>query len=355
MSLTAAAAILGFGLQAGMEETATEFYRHRATMVDLDAIDDVREGAPEVGGRPVPTFPYKGGPIVAGGFTLQPRFEDTLGILLYGLLGNVETDPLGGGDYADINTHKFLFATETSFIPWMSFRKYIPKNNGIPGTDFGQVFTDCKVLGGTLVLPNDGPVGMRVDALGRMFALDHSPSSWTWANQFESWESIPVASAPLGYIKVDNDELPVVAANIAFQNVPLDPRQERVFGSPYLEDVTVVQRRLAFDLTVKWRDPDLYAKMLTGTVNGTTWTSAPYTGALDIKTVSSVNMPTESIPYSLRVQAGEVMLSQVGGITLAANQSIMMRFAGVALDPGDYSDYCSFTLTNKAAGYVLPS
>jgi hypothetical protein len=357
MTITAASGVLSFGGQVAKGTLATEWYRHRAIAIDLDAIDEVREGAPEVGGIPVPTFPYKSGPVVAGGFTLQPRLEDTLGWLLHGTMGDVDS---AVDDYdADIYNHEFILKADAeSYVPYMSFRKAIPGNGVDADTDLGQIFKDCKIIGTSLVLPNSEPVTMRVDVLGREFSLDHDPSAWTDENEFEHWESIPVACVTGGYIKIGGVEYPVVQATLGFQNVPLDIRQERIFGDPFIEDVTIVQRRLAYDITVKYNDPDLYAEILTkgsvgGGATGTIWGPEPKTASLDIKTVSSVNMTGKSEPYSLRVQADEVMMSQVGGVALAAGQGIMMRFTGVALEA---TNYAKFTLRNlNDAGYVWPT
>ena len=356
MSVTAASATIGFGAQAGKGEIATSYYRHRATMVDLDVMDETREGAPEVGGVPVPTFPYKAGPVVAGGFTIQPRLQDTVGWLLYGLMGNVVSanDPY---DYsANIYNHVFGFASEPSYVPWMSFRKHIPRKESNVATDLGQIYKDCKIVGGSLVLPNDAPLSMRIDILGREFLLDHDPSTWTWANNFESWESIPVACQTGGFVKIaGGPELPVVSATVGFQNVPLDIRQERIYGDPFLEDITVVQRRLAYDLMVKWNNPDLYAAILAGSSVGTEWSGKPYTASFQVKTVSSMDMDGEDEPWSLIIDATKVMMTQVGGITLAGNQSILLRFAGVALETDPSEPYATFTLRNLIGSYTWPT
>jgi hypothetical protein len=352
MSVTAASALLGFGPQAAMGEEPENWYQHRATMIDLDVIDETREGAPEIGGVPVPTFPYKSGPAVAGGFTLQPRLEDTLGWLLYGMLGSVasEADP-----YSDAYDHVFGFATEPSYVPWMSFRKHIPAKEADLDTDLGQIFKDCKIIGGSLALPNDSPLTMRIDALGCQFELDHSPNEWSWANaNLESWDSIPVACVTDGWIKIGGVELPVVAATVGFQNVPLDPRQERIYGSPWLEDVTIVHRRLAFDLTVKWNNPDLYAEVLTGNAVGTEWSAQPKVASFQVKTVSSINMTGQDEPWSLIIDASNIMMGHVGGIGLAANQSILLRFAGVALETDPDVPYATYTLRNLAESYEWP-
>lgn len=347
MGVTAQAGILGFGPQSGKGVLPAKWYRHRATVIDFDVTDPVNEGAPEVGGLSVPTFPYKTGPITAGGFTLQPRLMDTLGWLLYGLMGAHSVSASGGAF-----THTFGLAANSGFVPWMGFRKLIPAVDDDYATDLGQIFQDCKMIGGTLTLPNSAPVTLRAEALGCGFTFDDAPNAWTWENTYEHWESIPLACATDGVIQVAGETLPVVAMQVGFANVPQDLRQQRIFGSPFLDDVTILQRRLTFDMQVKWKNPDLYRKIIGGAANATAWSSHPYTGALHVKTVSSVDMPSLAEPYSLEVDASEIMLSQAGGIQLAGNESIMMRFTGVALEG---TPYATFKLRNKQADYVWPA
>ena len=350
MSITANSGIVSFGPQAAKGVAPTKFYRHRATMVDLAVVDQVEEGAPEVGGIPVPTFPYKSGPIVQGGMTLQPRLQDTLGWLLYGAIGDVAT--VQDGTTGMFNHTFKLKASDPSFVPYMGFRKYIPPSDGTTATDFGEVFKDCKIVGFNVNLPNNGPINARVDVIGREFQSDLAPAAWVYENGFESWESIPVACATGGFIKFDGVELPVVQAGVNFVNVPLDIKQERLYGDPFIYDVTPVQRRLEFELMVKWANPDLYNKVRTGSAIGTAWTSAPSTGSFEAHTVSSVNMSGKSEPWSLGFKSDEALLSLVGGIQLASNQSIMMRFRGVALDSAHFADV---TLKNLVQDYVWPA
>jgi hypothetical protein len=89
--------IFGFGPQASEGVIAPNFYRHKSQDIDLAPIDDARLGPPEIGGVPVPTFPYKVGAMSAGGATIAPRMEDTFGWLLYGALGDVSTSGSGTG------------------------------------------------------------------------------------------------------------------------------------------------------------------------------------------------------------------------------------------------------------------
>lgn len=351
MAVTALAGTVGFGAQTNKTTTATTWYRHKAIMADLAVLDDTRLGPPEIGGVPVPTFPYKAGVMVGGGLTIQPRLEDTIGWVLYGALGELVTT--GTGPY----THTFTFLNaDATAVKWMSFRKHIPRKDNAVGSDLGEIYSGCKVLGLTLTLANDAPVTARIDVLGRTFDLDHDPTAWTWANTFEQFASIPVGCQVAGYVKMplfSATELPVVAGTVSFQNIPLDTRQERVFGDPYLEDITIVMRQITFDLLLKWNDPELYASILTGTTTGTVWTSTPFTSSLELLVNSPGNIPTFSAPYSLKISAPSIMLSIPEGITLAGNQAVMMRVTGTGLEPAA-GEYVTMVLTNDTTSYTWP-
>jgi hypothetical protein len=313
-------------------------------------IDETREGPPEVGGKAVPTFPYKSGPVVAGGATIMPRYQSSFGYLLYALMGNVAS---AADVYnPDVYDHVFkLNGSDSTYVPFLGFRKHIPRKDNGAGTDLGEIYKDCKLVGATLALPNDQPLSLRLDMIGREFLLVEDPTAWTYANSYEDWESIPVACQTGGYFNIDGETLPVVAANVGWQNVPLDIRQERVYGDPFLEDVTIIQRRLAYDVTVKWNNPDLYRKVLAGGVSGTEWSGKPHVTSFEVKSVSSSDMTGETEPYSMTIEAQKAMMSQVGGITLAGNNAIMMRFTGVAIDA---TEYATITLRNKVTSYSWP-
>lgn len=336
----------------GSYTAPTAWYKHKATLVDLAILDDTRLGQPEVGGNPVPTFPYKAGVLIGGGMTIQPRLESTLGWLLYGMMGDITTSQSGT---STVYTHEYTFDTvDPALNNWFSFRKHIPRKDNVATTDIGEIYTDCKVTSFAMTLPNDAPITTRIDVLGRTFELDEDPTAWTYTNtQFETYETIPVGCITGGYLKIDTVEYPIMAATVSFQNQPLDVRQERVFGDPYIEDITTIMRQLTFDVVVKWNDPDLYQEVLTGTTTGTQWTPDPFVGALDIFVQSPADIPTESTPYSLRIEAPVVMMAQAEGITLAGNQAILTRYTGTALD--NTTNYVKFTLTNTTTEYVWPT
>lgn len=365
MTTTAQAGVFGFGPSAGkgLGVTVGDWYRHKATLVDLAILDDQRLGPPEVGGRPLPTLPYKAGVIVGGGASLNPRLEGSLGWLLGGALGGNPVTTSGSGT---IKKHLFqIDDTNPGCVKWMGFRKYIPTGCEA-GTDYGlgETYVDCKITSLVISLPNDGLIGARVDALGRTFTLEESPAWGTasgsaggWAptdGEFEDYTSIPIGSGTGGYITVPTfGELPVIQAQIGIQNMPLDTRMERVYGDPYLNDITIVSRAVTLDLTVKWTNPDLYRQILTNSVDGVAWSSTPFTSAVTILAESPAVIPTTTTPYSLKITITEAMLALSGGIQLAGNQAIMMRFTGTVLDVGGV--YASFELVNDQVSYVWPT
>lgn len=355
MAVTAQAGIFGFGPQSEMGSEASLFWRHKATTIDMGVLDDIRVGPLEIGSGPFPTFPYKAGYIVGGGVEMQPRLEDSIGWLLYAAMGEcVTTGPV---DLA--YSHAFTpLDADKAFVRWMSLRKYIPQKESDITTDLGELYTDCKPVALALTLPNDAPITARWDFMGREFEMIDDVSGWAWQNAYEDWGSIPVGCEVGGYIKftgggLTDEELPVVGARVTFANQNLDIRQEKVYGSPALEDITIIQRQITYDVTIKWNNPELYKALTTGATDGTVWTSQPLTGSLDIAMVGTDDIGAGTTPFSLNCTAAEIMWQMNGPIELAAGQAIMMRFTGTALEPAA-GDYATFTLVNGQTEYDWP-
>jgi hypothetical protein len=255
-------------------------------------------------------------------------------------------------------THSFIPKTSSkSHVKWLAARKYIPQKDGDALTDLLESYTDCKPLGMTFTLPNDSPLTMRMDMMGRTFELGDDISSWTWANEYEDWDSIPVGCETDGYIKftgggLSGEELPVVGAQISMINTPLDPRQERVYGSPKIEDITIVSRQMTYSCTVKWNNPELYRAVLTGDHAGTAWSSRPLTGSMDVRSVAT-GFISGSQKYMLNVSSPEILWMMNGTPVLAAGQAVICQFTGIALAPS-VGDYTTFALTNNVLNYTWP-
>jgi hypothetical protein len=375
MTITAQSGVFGFGAQNAKGGTVTTWYRHRASDIDLGSISDDRLGPPEVGGIPTPTIPYRAGFLCSGGALINPRLENTLGWLLYGALGSVNSiankDLTGtwsstGATVTGMYRHLFMFNTaDQSEVKWMGFRKQIPGTNWTNAQH--EQYNDCKVIALTMALPNDGIITSRVDVIGRT-AMYTNDSTWAYANTYEDYQSIPIGVVTTGYLQVPSIsttvDLPVAAATVTLTNAPLDIRQERVFGDPLLNDVTVVGRSLTVDMVVKWEDPSLYRRILTGSTNATQWNTTPYVADLDIYCLSArtstgftgTGSATDYRAWQMRIRAPQMMYQVVGGIRLAGNQSVMMRITGTALAPASTStNYVEFLLGNGTTQYVWPT
>lgn len=363
MAVTAQSGIFSFGGQSAKGTIAATYYQHRAQNIDLGVVSDDRIGPPEVGGISTPTFPYRAGVSATGGALLNPRLENTIGWLLYGALGSWSANAnqnVFGTTVTGMTAHHFVFSTTLdTYLPWMTFRKYIP---GTTATDSqGEIYIDSKILGLTIALPNDGPLTTRVDVMGRAIDTQFAGNpSWTYGNTtMEDYQTIPVGCAIGGFFQVPDfsaTALPVVQATFSLVNQPLDPRQEKVFGSPYLEDITIVQRNLAVEMMVKWTDPQLYNSILTGTTDGTQWVAAPWVSDLDIYAVSGAIISTTTQYYQMRLRSESVRYAVVGGIQLAGGQAVMMRIRGEGIAPAT-GQFAQVDIGNaaNATSYTWPT
>jgi hypothetical protein len=359
MAVTAQAGIVGWGPQIGKGTIATVFHKHKATTIDLGMLDDVRMGALEIGGSPFPTFPYKAGYSIGGGFEIQPRMEDVLGWLLYSLMGDCSSAVVGTTD-AYKHTFKPL-AADTSAVKWMTLKKYIPKKDNNNSTDLGEIFTDCKPVAMTLDLAAEQPLSARMDFIGRTWTPVADTTAWTWANAaYEDWHSIPVGCEVGGFVKftgggLSDFVLPAVAARVTMVNQNLPLPQEKVIGSFGLEDVTIVTRQMAFDITVKWNDPELLLAIQGGANNATGWTSTPLVGELFLTAATATEIPDDSGEnYRMEVEATNVVFQLNGPPVLAAGRAVMLRFMGTVMEPNSGA-YAEVRVVNAKTAYTWPS
>ena len=214
----------------------------------------------------------------------------------------------------------------------------------------------------TLALPNDGLIASRVDVIGRTVEFTNTVSGWTYTNtQFEDYQSIPIGVVTAGYLKLPTysttAELPIVAATVTLTNAPLDIRQERVYGDPYLQDITITGRSITADFVCKWEDPYLYQAIITGSTTGTQWTPAPWVGQFDVMSYAASNAggTNPATPWQARVYVPAMMFQVAGGIRLAGNQSVAMRVTGTGIASTTSTIYGTVYLGNTITQYVWPT
>ena len=376
MGVTARTGLFGFGQQASEAADPAKWYKHKAAAIDLAIVDDTQVFPAEIGGVPVPNGMFKAGVTAGGGATLYPRLEDSFGHLLFAALGKVVTTAgeslLGTTDTnAKVNTHVFsMDYSQWSYLPWMGFRKIIDKAPGSADTDIiGEEFTDGKVLGLSFTLPNQGLITCRVDALCKEYDMVEDPEgagAWAFENAtYEDYTSVPLAtfkdanaSIINGTIDVGSTtfaELPIIAASFQIANAPEQDQLERIYGDPWRDEITVVARSMQVMLTVKWKDPKLYQKIITGaTSGGGEWSPQPFVDSLTFDVISPKVITGTSTgkteQYMFRVNCDKVGFAPRGGVQLAGNQSVMLQLVGTVLED-DSGEYGTITLQNDVASY----
>ena len=355
MTMLAQNAIFGFGSQADKDTVATTWYRHRATRVGVSEQDDVRIFPAEIGGLPVPSGAYSAGPLNVGAFELYPRLKDVFGYLLYAATGQPTTVALQDATPAPDGSYKHTFTFgDVQALPWLSIRMHMKGDTA--ANDFGRVLIGNRILAMTFDFSSDGIVTANGSVLGRRWQLE-DPALWSWANTFEDEDTVPIAPVEGSYFKIpgfSSNDLPMVAARVTLVSNPVDRRLNKVFGSPYMFDVTVTDQVAVVDATLLWEDPTLYRQIMTGSTTGTVWTPQVFEQDFDLLAEAPAIIPATAgntdRKYSIKFYAPRMVWQVNNGLQMAGRNMVMLQLRGTALLQG--SDYFTIELVNDKSAYT---
>ena len=198
------------------------------------------------------------------------------------------------------------------------------------------------------------PVTARFDFIAREWEVDTVMPTIT--GDYEPQDLIPVAPSTLNYIKIPGysaNPLPVISATVNMVQQPVDPmRFERVYGSPYLDSITIQAQRLEVELILKWQDRDLVRQILTGSTTGTTWSNVVFTSDLVLRAYAPAQIGTSGLNYGMEIAVPKVNFRVVGSPILRGQDVVLLRLQGVALDPGTGIDYATIKMQNDVASYT---
>lgn len=364
MSVAAQGGIVSFGLQAAkvgkdgtFNASGISYYKMRAPRVMLGPIQDQQVFPLETGGPLVPSGSYKQMRMFGGQVDLIPRLENSFGLILKALMGtasSVTNKDADGTSVTGANTHIFRFdPTNNATLPWCSVRSMIP--GATSGENFGQTGFDCRVGSVQFTIPAMGKVAARVNMIGRDFKLDDA-STWTYANATME-DSTSTADAGRGQFSIGGTEYPIMGAAIEIANGLTSPQQEVVVGDFAPDSFDVLTRSATIRIVYKYQNSELFRKLLTGTANGTEWSSLPFmnttsgaTYAFDARFQAPANIGATSQPYELRVRANRVTWAVDGPPELQAGNIITQSFVGTILEPAS-GDYLQITVTNGQSSY----
>lgn len=329
-------------------DVPTAIYRHRAYDVTFGAVQDQRQFPLEVGGINVPTGAFKAGAFVAGGARITPRLEGDFGWLLLGVLGEGSDGGSGSGGDTGVYKHVFTFADDSSYIPWMQVEKYIP----------GQVEAllergiDCKLTQLGFTVPQSGLVVAEPVWVGRVPSWVEDPTLPGIYEDFEGPSSVPISAR--GSLTINSVALPAVGATITIANNLTSPQQEMIIGEYYPDDFVPLSRAVQIRFTYKWADPDFYQQIMANSASGLEWAPPVFYGPADLTVESPGNIPTKTVPYSLRVFAQNVSWAADGPPQLQGGNIIAQDYIGTVND-NNGGEYFRAELVNTQATYVWPT
>jgi hypothetical protein len=351
MTVTAQRGSLSVGPQEAKGTAADTLYKLKTYDIDFGAVDDNRNVPLEVGGGLTPTGAFKAGTFVAGGARLTPRLEGDFGWLLYAAMGSA-SDVANYGGEAGVYAHVFRFATDESFLPWVSIWKHIP-GEGVNDGGLLVKGLDCKITSLDFTVPAAGLVLAELVAVGREPSWVEDPDlSALGVGDTEDADSLGITC--VGHLKFDGTETVATQARVSIQNALTTPQEERIIGSYFPDDFVPRTRVIEVSFVYKWEDPDLYQRIMTNSTSGTEWSPIPTEAAFEVRIDSAQNIPTKNQPFSLIVQGPKVTWRMDGEPALEAGGIIAQRYVGTLQEnPG--GDYARVILINNQATYVWPT
>ena len=344
--------IFGLGPQTAKESMASTFYRYKILQTDAGAVENLRQSALEVGGSPFPTGAYKAGAFFGGVVSLQPRLEGDIGWILYAACGSVSTLP----DTPATGLYTHIFRPDPnaySALKWLSARILTP--GAVSGQELGRIGQDCRISQLRLIVPQNDVVTAQIGLTGRVPSLSDDVSGWTWADDFEDFDSVPISVA--GHFQIpDATSQPALGADVMLNNVLNPVQREMIIGEYHPDDLVAVTRNLQVNFIHKYPNPDLYLELVTNSGTGASiaWSPVINYKSMNLKVESPGNISGQSYPYSLEIKATKLSWAPEGAPRLVGGDMLAVRYAGTAQEPAS-DNYFEFRLVNEVASYTWPT
>jgi len=354
MTVASSSAVFSYGGQAAKGTLATTWYRHKAARVDVGPQQSIRQFPPELGGGFHPTGAFKEMAFGAGQAILNPRLQNVIGWLLYAAIGKLST--LEDAPEVGMNRHIFTPPANYYDMKWISVRRSIPGATGT-GDNVGEVLKDCRVMGWRLAIAPGAIATSAFTIVGREPKLSLvGVDTWEYDNAYENYTGVPLGHQ--GLLELGGDAQP--ATNIVFDlvNQYTNPKEEMIVGSPYPDDFILQQQILTATWTYKWKNPDLYAALLTGAnieaVGVIDWSPAVHTDDLELQITTPGNATGMSNPWLLNIYAPTFTWQAAGPPELIGGGWLALQFTGVAQETTG-TDTFRVWLENLAPTYAWPA
>lgn len=292
----------------------------------------------EIGGGAMLRDIVKVGVTSGGGLDLIPRPE-TLGHLLYGALGDVDSTNNADGSF----THVFDLPSNQFDAPWFTIRS-------APGDMWGEQFQDVRVAGLVISFAGARFIEGAVQFIGGL-PTKVSTAAWSALNKVDAG---PQFLSPEGDIELPTGtDLKVLSGSVAFGlAIPLD--EQWIVGSYSPDDFDINQRSMVITLNVKVTDDTLYSKMMYDPDGGNAWVAEMFAEASMKLYMASPTEAASGRPYSLEF-AGNAGADNIKWtatpVALRAGRQVVMRMTGVVLAAVGVEPI-TVTLVNQKSSYA---
>jgi len=342
-----------------------DFKRMRVIQAMLGSQQAMDQLPQEVGGGYHTNAMYKVYVAGAGAVRALARLEGDLGYLLNAAFGAPEAS--GASDTGPVYTTTFKPIVDPCDHPWLTARKFIPNCTQV--SDYiGEEISDAKLGAMAFSVGAGSPGVMDLALLAINSAFVPATSASDWPDEMEAYEgtdSVVMASVTgtnallAGIAGVDLGDgtaadfgVPTIGMQLSIANRYSGDgvRPELVIGSLGMDDLVLLGQTISFQLTYKWKNPQLYQAIYAfngaGNAVGLTPTSLPLKTPVTITLRSPRYVGTSEVREEINFLLNSCTLDCPRGVVLSGGAFVTMQINGIAEIAATPDAYATITLIN---------
>jgi hypothetical protein len=321
---------------------------------------------PPTGGRSTtPRGAFKASVFAGGQINLVPSLVKDFGYLLLATMGKdaVTTGYRFGKkseSYTDTvkvgsNIHTFTFNTSETDIPYFTTRKLMEGPQSL-----GEITQDNRITSLELTIPNNGPMSASVEMMGRVpsdlvMFMDNPATNWnTAAATYDSDNAFGLSTDPESRVQLAGYDLYCTGLTVTVTNTLLQPQQGQPIGALTPVDLPVLSRGVTLRAQVMVTDWNLYRKLYTGAVTGTTFSSATLLGGIDFRAYAPELYATDvQRAFQVRTPNNNIAWLLPAPPAINPQQPMMLTLVGTVQNPTS-GVYIELRLQNADALAYVP-
>lgn len=344
------AGLFGIAPQTAYETAGDSFHWFPLVNCDFGPLEGQDNLPPEIGAAALSRGRFKTGIVFGGNIDIVPRLYEDIGWLLQAAMGDVSSLEdestaqyiAGVGSTADVHSHRFRFATDEFWIPYLTAHKLLPHDTA--ANQVGEIAEDCRVTSMAITAAPAAVVAMRFGLLGRATATTVWDVNPGWSATYDTEDTFMVTSCT-GSVKLkdeddaDYTEFDTGAVNFTLTNNVLPPARARKIGSGHPIDFPVLSRAITLVTTCYVSDYNMYVQSFGGLdptdpAADTGWNCVPYSGDFDITLQSAAQIATTGEYHQLRIRTTQSNCNfMVRPIVLVPNQPVVFQLVATVQNP----------------------